>query len=335
LFSVAAAAGFWTSPTMLYSYLIVSVWLLWAGGGAMLRPLVISGAITAVAVVFLYMPVIIVSGPDALLRNPWVLPLPPKEFRAEALRFPTDLLAFLHGGDPLPFTILIGIGVLLGLIFRVTASRYRAQLFVVLLLVLLIVPMVQRIVPFPRVLLPVFTAYYLSAAFGWSVVADKAFVRHELPILIAFMALLGAVAFHLMRSGYIERYRQFPESRAVAGYLVSQLRPCDRLIISLSAGAQLAWQLHHANVPYVEYSKEATTPGRVFVATQDISVLPPRGNGLLDPSLLTLGGTLRAAGLNTAKYLPALLVYKSGRGEVFELTPQDPTSGCRAALSSN
>ena len=321
VFSAAAVAGFYTSPTMLYSYLVVSFWLLWAGGRAMVRPMLIAGTITALTVLFLYMPVIVVSGPGALFWNPFVRPQPLQEFRADALRFPSDLLTFLHGGDPLPFIILIGVGVLLGLVFRISAGRRPAQLFVVLLLVLVSLPALQRIVPFPRALLPVFTVYYLIAAFGWSVAAEKWFARHEVPMLIAFLTLLGAMAFHLTRSGSIEAHREFPESYDVASYLARQLQPRDRLIISWSAGPQLVWQLRYAHVPYVDYSTDPKATGRVLVAVQDKGVLPPR-TSRLDPSILTLDGTLREVGLNTTEYLPASLIYRVGRGEVFELTPR-------------
>jgi hypothetical protein len=329
-FSVAAVAGFWTSPTMLYSYLIAAVWLLWAGGRRLLGPPLIWGAIGALAVIFLYMPVLVVSGPDAVLRNQWVRPLSGEEFRAQALQFPADLYRFLHGADFVAIKILIVAGAIVGPFLRSPARRYRAPLFAVLLLVLLIVPLAQRIVPFPRVLLPIFTVYYLSAAFGLSRLADSAPARHQLWLAVAFVAAVGAMAFHLTRSGYIELYREFPESRAVADYLASQLGRCDRLIFSVSAGAEVAWQLRHIRVPYFDYTNDASVEGRVFVAAQDMPVLPPRGNGLLDPSVLTLAGTLRETGLNTAEYLPSRLVYKNGRGEVFELTSRHSTSNCQA-----
>jgi hypothetical protein len=261
LLSAAAAAGFWTAP----SILVVSFWLLWAGGRAMLLPMIIAGTITALTVAFLYMPVIVVAGPRALLWNPFVRPQPLQEFRADALGFPKVLLTFLHGGDPLAYVILIGVGVLLALVFKTSAGRRPAQLFVVLLLVLVGLPALQRIVPFPRALLPLLTAYYLVAAFGWSVATEKPFARHEVPMLIAFLTLLAGVAFHLTRSGYIEANREFPESRDVAAYLATQLHPCDRLIISWSAGPQLSWQLQHNHVPYVEYSRDtASVEGNII-----------------------------------------------------------------------
>jgi len=330
LFSVAAAAGFWTSPTMLYSYLIASIWLLWAGGSIQLRPIVISGLLTAIVVIFLYMPVFVVSGPQSVFHNPWVQPLPVQEFRAEASRFPDELVKFLHGADPLLLPIVVGLGVLVGILFRSRVTRYRGHLFVVAVIVVLAVSLGNRIVPFPRVLLPVYIAYYLSSAFGLSILTDEIFSRYELPALAALMSLLCVVAFHMTRSGYIEAHRQFPESRAVAAYLISQLRPCDRLIFSLSTEPEVKWQLRHDNISYHDYSKDEKTPERVLMTAQELTVLPPRGNGLLDPSLLTLEGTLRASGLNTADYLSAELVYKIGRGEVFKLTPRHPSDGCHA-----
>src|SRR5262249_32968133 len=104
--------------------------------------------------------------------------------------------------------------------------------------------------------------------------------------------------------------------------------PCDRLIISLSAGAEVAWHLRHAQVPYVDYSaNDEAVRGRVFVAAQAMpKALPPQGNGLLDPSLLTVEGTLREVVLNTEEYLPSQLIYRNGRGEVYQLTPLHSTS---------
>ena len=66
-------------------------------------------------------------------------------------------------------------------------------------------------------------------------------------MLIAVLALVGALAFHLTRSGYMEAHRNFPESGQLAG---RQSQPSDRLIIPWSAGPELEWQLHHAHVPY-------------------------------------------------------------------------------------
>lgn len=322
LFSVAAIASFWVAPSMLYSYLLAAGWLLWAGGLGKLPSLLISASITILAVIALYMPVMIVSGPDALFRNPWVQPLTPEHFRAEALRFPADLAKLLHGSDPVPFALLVALGALLSFVFIGRSSYHRAHPLLLLLVVLLILPPVQRVVPFPRVLLPLFPVYYLSAAMGWCSLAGASFRLRECPTLAAFLTLIGILAFHLTRSGYIESWREFPDSSAIASYLVSHLRPSDRLIVTVSAGLELVWELDHDHVSYAEYSSAEPVPARVLVATENRRTPGVRGNGLIDPSLLTVDGMLRYMGLNAAAYTPAHLIFSSGRGEVFELLPR-------------
>jgi hypothetical protein len=326
VFSVAATAGFFTAPSMLYSYLVAAAWLLWSGGRPVLRPLVISGAMTAFAVVALYIPVVIVSGLDSLLHNPYVRALPVEEFWAEAKRFPMGLLTLLHGGDPLPVSVLIALGTLLGLIMN-ARRRNGAHLFLILLLVLLIVPAMQRVVPFPRVLLPLFTVYYLGAALGWCGLLDKRLSTHDGHMPAVFVVAIGATAFYLTRSGYIESWRELPESKSISAYLARQLRPCDRLINSLSTRGPLAWQLKHDGVQYRDYSPDESTPGRVLATSLKFDTLPPRGNGIIDPGEFTLEGGLSDAGFNQDSYSPPRLIYTTGRAEVFELLARDAVPG--------
>jgi hypothetical protein len=326
VFSVAATAGFWTSPSMLYSYLVGAGWLLRSGGRRVVRPLVISGAMTALAVLVLYMPVVITSGLDSLIKNPFVRALPLEEFLAEAKRFPMFLMTLLHGGDPLPVAVLIALGTLLSLIMN-ARKRNGAHLFLILLLVLLIVPPMQRVIPFPRVLLPLFTVYYLGAALGWCGVLDKRFGALDGHMPIVFVVAIGAAAFYLTRSGYIESWCEYPESKSISAYLAHQLRPCDRLISSLSAKSSLAWQLKHDGVQYRYYSPDESTVGRVLAATAKIDTLPPRGNGLDDPRRFTLEGGLIEAGLKRGSYTAPRLIFTTGRAEVFELLARDAVAG--------
>jgi hypothetical protein len=190
------------------------------------------------------------------------------------------------------------------------------------LLVLLVVPLMQRVVPFPRVLLPLFAIYYLSAAVGWCGLAKRIFRWRERPVLAASLVLTGLLAFHLTRSGYVESWREFPDGRAVAGYLAAHLRPSDRLIVTVSAGAELLWELDHAGISYARYYVPKPMPGRVLVAAEYRRTPGVPGNGLIDPSQLTVDGVLRRAGVNEAAYTSPHLIFRSGRGEVFELLPR-------------
>jgi hypothetical protein len=330
VFSVAATAGFFTAPTMLYSYLVGAGWLLWSGGRRVLWPLVISGAMTALAVLVLYMPVVIVSGLDLLIRV--VRALPVEGFWAAAKRFPMFLLWLLHGGDPLPVKALIALGTFLSLIIN-ARRRNGAHLLLILLLVLLIVPPMQRFVPPPRVLLPLFTVYYLAAALGWCGVLDKRFSAYDGHMPVLSVVAIGAMAFYLTRSGYIEYWNDFPESKSVSAYLSRQLRPCDRLINSESTVSALAWQFKHDGVQYRYYSPDEPTAGRVFATSLKFDILPPKGDPMLrlsgidDLRPLTLEGGLSDAGFKQDSYSPRRLIYTTGRAEVFEFLARDPVAG--------
>ena len=325
LFSATTVAGFWTAPTMLHGYLIAAGWLLWSGGRRLLRPLIVSGVAAATAVVFLYTPVVLVSGPEALLRNPWVRPLPPTEFWLQAGRFPADLFSFLYGGDPLVLPLVLALGVALGLRWRTWPGRHRAQLLVLVLTVPLAVSAFQRVVVFPRVFLPLYAVYCIVSAAGWLDLRPTA-ARYRLAVSLASAGLLALAAFHLVRSGYVEAEARFyqPASRAITGLLARELRPGDRLVISLRIGTPLEVELRRAGVPYVLYSSREPLPHRLLVAHRPIEgPLPPRGNGLADPSVLTFEGTLRDAGVESDKFAAPCLVFAGGGGQVFEIVRRD------------
>ncbi len=318
LFTVAAVVGFWTAPTMVYAYLTAAAWMLWTGGRRLLRPLLLSAASTAAALLFLYMPILIVSGPAALLSNPWVRPLDWQEFVTEAQRFPVDLTRLLHGGDLLLLPAAIALGLITVFWAYRKGGRESAQLFMVGILVILVTSLGRRIVPFPRVLVPLFSIYYIVAATGWSLIDIK--LRHRGAVACVVLLFLGAGTWHFVRSGYIKSYRYFEESDAIARFLSNQLQPCDRLIISLSAGTPLEYDLLRLGLDYKTFSDDDPGMCRVLVAMQRIGPpLPPRGDGLLDPSVLTLPGTLRAAGLPSREFTEPKLIFASGRGQVFEL----------------
>jgi hypothetical protein len=324
LFSAATIAGFWTAPTMLYSYLLAAGWLLWVGGRRMALPLVLNGAASAVWIVFLYMPISIVSGPETLLRNRWIQALSLQEFWSEAQRFPAEFGRFLHGGDPLLLPLALVVGILAPLLTWRTLGRDLGRLSAVLCLTVLIVSLVQRIVPYPRVLVPLFAVYYVIAAGGWSILGRR-WQSRDLAATCGAVLLLGGGAWHMVGSGYIETYRYFEESHDVAAYLGAELRASDRLIVSLSAGPPVVYELRRLGVKYTEFSDAEPAPARVLVVTQRIDgPLPLRGDGLLDPFMLTLPGTLREAHLATREFSAPRSIYSRGRGQVFELTRLSP-----------
>jgi hypothetical protein len=111
----------------------------------------------------------------------------------------------------------------------------------------------------------------------------------------------------------------------VADFLARDLGPSDGLVISVSAGSAVDYELSRMGIDSSNHSPRTPNPRRLLmVMARPTAPLPSPGNGLLNPFDLTLEGTLKEAGVNEAFYSPARLIYSSGVGEVFELLPLDP-----------
>ena len=293
LLSAAAVAGFWTAPTMLYPYLVVMVWILACGTRKMLRPVLVSGTATGAVVAALYMPVVIVTGAEQLFRNHWVRPLPADQLWTAARSFPALLATILHAGDFVAVPILLCIGVLLSFAFSARLRRFHPNPFLILLLVLPAVAIAQRVIPFPRTLLPLLVVYYLVAAAGWAALEESLADGHEVLRAAILLTLLSGSAFYLIRSGYLESQGGFPAAKAVAGFLARELCPYDGLAISASAGPPVEYELRRAGIDPWPLEETAPDSARVLVVmAHREGPLPPPGNGLLNPFALTLEGTL-------------------------------------------
>jgi hypothetical protein len=321
LFILAAVAGFWTSPTMLYGYLAASLWLIWNAGRRVLFPLVVATVLAAAFTVFLYMPILVVSGPRALLANPWVRPLPLDRFWFHAEAFPGQTFEFLHGGDPAALAIAIAAGALISVIMSRTLGKGPARLFVVTCGVVLAVSSAQRIVPFPRVLIPLIPVYYVAAGSGWAILARMLALKREPVFAVGVLLVLCGCGWRFTRSGYMESNRYFPDSPIAARYLAKELRTCDRLLISLSAGAPLGYELRRFGVKYSNYLDGGPDVGdRILVAVRRIDgPLPQAGDGLLNPEYLTLPGTIVQAEVPAEKFTAPRMIYSNGTAQVFEM----------------
>jgi hypothetical protein len=173
-FVVFAILGFYTIPTMLYFFSVVVAWLLvsfilrdcTAERGAAIKGLVLSCSVVAVVTSLLYTAPIINSGLSNIVSNTWVQPLPYSEFFGQ---FAGSLSSTWHSWNrdwPLAISILLGAGFLFSLLFFRRVSRHKVNMALVALLVSLISIVIQRVLPFDRVWLPLLPLYYIFASAG-------------------------------------------------------------------------------------------------------------------------------------------------------------------------
>jgi hypothetical protein len=209
LFVIASALGFYTVPVMLYPFVMLVAW----GFTSLHRRRVAIAAMGAILLTaILYAPVIVISGFHALLSNPYVKPLP---FGAFMQSLPTYVIAVwrsVTAGVPLIIQAMIVISLLRR---RVVQALLPVLIAVTFLLAL------QRVLPFPRVWLPLVPLVFICAA-SWPLTR-----RSELALAAAIVICLGVIDIGK------PRLRETGELRAVHAIvreLEHRARPGDAIL---------------------------------------------------------------------------------------------------------
>src|SRR5207253_7686647 len=150
LAALVAALATYAVPTMLYGVAVAALWLIVElraalrsvapapgkdpGSGIRIGHLVAAGFVIGLATTLLYLPVVLVSGPDKLAANRFVVPLGGSQLLGELARSIAQTWAFWNRDIPLALAGLLVIGFVLGS-RRVPLGLVAAVLCVVLVLV--------------------------------------------------------------------------------------------------------------------------------------------------------------------------------------------------------
>lgn len=177
LFAVLSALGFYTIPIFLYPYGIIMLWLclsflagdrgagytsFWSG----LRYLVVSGVITVVLTVLLYLPVIVYSGLTSLIGNSFVSPLSWGDFaQTLPVRLAETWQSWILDVPAIGVGFLIA-GVVLSLVFYRLISRDRIPLQAAAVLWIVVTLLVQRPNPWARIWTYIFAPLMIWASAG-------------------------------------------------------------------------------------------------------------------------------------------------------------------------
>lgn len=270
-----AALGFYTLPTMLFPFGALALWLgvEWLFGKTQPRRdwgfighLLIFGVMTALLVILLYVPVMWVSGPEALLNNTFVAPIDPADYGLIlSKRLVQTWDVFTNGVPPLITWSLIP-AFLIGAFLK---PRYPlALLFFSAALVL-----IRRQAPFDRMwlfMLPVFLIW-ASAGLVWlfrqifegRIPAGAAASLKGVLILLFIGALTlgGAAAFQRA-----SQYTIYAEE--VALFLGEYLSPNDRIITIFPIDAPIIYYVRlHGLDDGDTFSQE--NPERLYVLVNE------------------------------------------------------------------
>jgi hypothetical protein len=229
LAAIVAALGAYDLPTMVYGVAIGAVVLClprltaaaserWIGW----RHLLASALVLGLIVALLYLPVVVVSGPDKLVGNRFVVSLSWAELGPELVGSLTHTWGFWNRDIFLPLAALLVVGFAIATVVDIRQRRLPPGLLAAVLCLALVV--LQRVAPFERVWLFLLPLYFVVASAGLARFVDGR---------ILAIVFGGVIGFTTLTSGSILRSQEtgaFPEAEAVTRTLAPRLAPDDAVI---------------------------------------------------------------------------------------------------------
>jgi hypothetical protein len=287
--AVVAALGMYAVPTMLYAVAVAAAWLVvrdrrslrtlptYGGGasrtadnGSSSRAVPIAaGAVFALLVLLLYLPVVLISGPEALAANRFVVPLGANELRGELQRTLASTWHLWSRDVFWPLAALLLGGFALQVAYELRDRHVPLGLLAPAVCLALVI--VQRVAPFERVWLFLLPVYFTVAAAGLSRIA-----------YVVTPVAAAAMAFAVLTSGSILASTEtgaFPDAAAVAHTLQGQLRPEDAVVTQLPASLpELQYEFPRAGLPTAPLVRDpAKATMRVFVVAPRTGQAPIAG----------------------------------------------------------
>jgi 4-amino-4-deoxy-L-arabinose transferase-like glycosyltransferase len=233
LLAVAVAAlGAYAVPTMLYGVAVAAAWLLLELRRTPMQRihcqhLVASGFVLGLVVALLYLPVSIVSGPDKLVTNRFVVPLGLGELASELPRSLAQTWAFLNRDVPWPATGLLVTGFAIATVTDLRTRRW--PLGVLAPVTCLVLILIQRVAPFERVWLFLLPLYFTLSAGGLSRFVDGRWLGIGFGVVLGYFTLTSGSILSSTETGV------FPDAEAVTQTLAPRLAPDDAVMTALPA----------------------------------------------------------------------------------------------------
>jgi hypothetical protein len=263
-----------------------------------------AGLLVALLSFVLYVPVVVVSGPERLVANRFVEPLGAQELARDLTTSLARTWSLWNRDLPWPLVVLLIAGVLAHTAQEL--KQRRAPLAVLALGVCLALVLVQRVAPFERVWLFLLPLYFVLATGGLLSLATVTVPRWAgSTAVIGLACLLGAV---VLRSGSILASQEtgaFPDAAHVAEALRGKLGPEDAVVTQLPASLpELQYYFRRDGLPLAALVRPPEQAPHVFVIAPDEQQVDL---GALDPAASWQTPVLQAR-------LPGSVVYRLDRG---------------------
>jgi len=268
VYGITAALGFYTIPIFLYPMAGVSLWVLatyltanesWNNKGKKIWTFLAVCALAGMLTLLLYSPVIFFgTGARSIFNNDIVEPRDWTFVENIAPRADKTWTSWMQFIAPPIRYLLLG-GFLVSLFFYRKASRQRHPLQIFLILSIIILLIIQRVAPLPRVwfYLEAFYMSFAGAGFAWfiEILINQIGIIKSKEKFTVVISLLTMMCVFILNS--ISTYQDTvtvklndaPEKYA-AQYLVSHLKAEDTILSMSPVDIETAYYLYINGIPY-------------------------------------------------------------------------------------
>jgi hypothetical protein len=258
-------------PTMVYSVAIVLAWL--ATKRSQLRSVsaahwLAAGLVMAILVFLLYLPVVLVSGPELLLGNSTIAPLSWSEFAAQLPDGVGGTWALWNRDLPLWVSLLLVVGFIVATVRRLDGP---VPMLVLVLGACLPLVIAQHGDWYARVWLFLLPLYLVVASAGVAWLLQQLLQQHLSPVIMlsagsALAVVLSSVT--LTSTSPLISQAEFLDGEPVARTLAGQIGDDDLVLATLPEDVgtgSLAYYFYRAGVPLNTLARPPDTARRLFV----------------------------------------------------------------------
>ena len=270
------AFGLWTVPVMAYPLSMIWVWLWIIRPGPTfsrkeavrrLLSLSVAGSMVILSAAVLYLPVLLVSGPKALVANPYVQPKSLSEFAAATPNGILESTEFLARDFPLPVVGILALSFFWGLADKSNENRQAHRFAATSLIVCFALVTLQRVIPPPRVWTFLVPLGAVGFGLGIEVLIERYLKGSLVRIGWTLAALLAGVwpAFTMVQSNSVLRSEQtgtVTDARAIVEFLKENVRDREPVITACPSSAPVKYyamragfDMHHFDWPGTEQTR--------------------------------------------------------------------------------
>lgn len=268
---LAAAGAMYTIPTSVVPCALIVLWLMlirWQRGGwngllCVAKQMIPALLSMLVFVMLLYLPPLVVSGPERIFGSRFIQPMGTAKFLAQIPELARMTWNRWNDGVPLAAQVFICVGFVLGLVVHRKIGRHAVPLTPLMILFCVAFATVRTTFGYGRVWLFLWVFFLVTAGAGMAFVLSRRWLVAVFALV--FAAVVGTAAHRQEVFLWSTETGNIPDLAKAAAWMDQHLHSQDRIVTSMLSGPPLSYLLHQ-RWPRLEPQIESGPAPRRIVA---------------------------------------------------------------------